>query len=257
MNIGKVLYATAFVSSMVGTSISANAADLPQSVPYLKAPIAYAPAPFSWTGFYVGGNLGAGWSQGNITDSFFGLNYSNPSNNAAFLGGGQVGANYQMGIFVAGVEGDFDWLANNQNSGPGTAVAGTTLQASSNDRWVTTLAARFGVAVDRVLFYAKGGGGWVGNGNFTITNVPTGASASYSNGNTNSGWLAGGGVEWAFARNWSVRLEYDYLGLNNQSFVIPATFPVAALAGDTFSTRNRDIQMATVGLNYHFNWGGY
>jgi outer membrane immunogenic protein len=251
------LLATSAVIALVSISLNAQAADvLPPPPPVYKVP-AYAPPPFSWTGFYVGGNLGAGWSQGNITDSFFGLNYTNPSNNAAFLGGGQVGANYQMGMFVAGVEADFDWFANNQNSGPGTAVAGTTLQASSNDRWATTLAARFGVAVDRVLFYAKGGGGWVGNGNFTITNVPTGASASYSNGNTNSGWLVGGGVEWAIARNWSVRFEYDYLGLNNQSFVVPATFPVAALAGDTFSTRNRDIQMATIGINYLFNWGGY
>src|ERR1700683_4562967 len=156
MNIGKVLHTTVFVLSLVGMSIAANAADLPQPVPYQKAPIAYVPPPFSWTGFYVGGNLGAGWSEGNITDSFFGLNYTNPSNNAAFLGGGQVGANYQLGIFVTGVEADFDWLANNKNSGPGTAVAGTTLQAGWNHRGGPTLAARVCARWERVLFYAKG-----------------------------------------------------------------------------------------------------
>jgi outer membrane immunogenic protein len=232
--------------------MSAKAADLVSPRPVYKAPPAYTPA-FSWTGFYIGGNLGAGWSQGNVTDNFFGVNYTN-SSNAAFMGGGQVGGNYQIGQFVIGAEADFDWLANNQNSGPGVAVGGTTLQVSANDRWITTIAGRFGYAFDRVLIYGKGGGGWVGNNNFTVTNVPTGASVSFSNNNTNSGWLAGGGVEWAFANNWTARAEYDYLGLSNQSYTLPATFPVAALAGDTFSTHDRDVQMFTVGLNYLFNW---
>ena len=255
MNTRKLLYSTALASLLLGLPLAANAADLytpPPAAPvYTKAPLPV----FSWTGFYIGGNLGAGWSQGNVTDSFFGLNYTSNSN-AAFLGGGQVGANYQINSWVIGIEGDFDWLANNQNSGPGTPVAGTTLQVSSNDRWITTIAGRVGYAFDRVLIYGKGGGGWVGNNNFTVTNVPTGTSVAFSNSNTNSGWLAGAGVEWAFAQNWTVRAEYDFLGLSNQSYTLPATFPVAALRGDTFSTNNRDVQMFTVGVNYLFNWGG-
>jgi outer membrane immunogenic protein len=215
---------------------------------------AYAP-PFSWTGFYVGGNMGVGWPQGHVTDSFFGRTYGNSNNNAAFLGGGQIGANYQINRFVIGIESDFDWLANNQNSSPATSVGGTTLQVSSNDRWMTTVAGRVGYTFDRVLVYGKGGGGWVGNNNFTVTNVPTGASLAFSNGNTNSGWLAGGGVEWAFTNNWTVRAEYDYLGLSNRNYTLPTSFPVAALAGDTLSTSNRNVQMFTVGVNYLFNWG--
>ena len=73
-----------------------------------------------------------------------------------------------------------------------------------------------------MLIYGKGGGGWVGNNNFTVTNVPTGTSVVFSNSNTNSGWLAGAGVKWAFAQNWTVRAEYDFLGLSNQSYTIPA-----------------------------------
>jgi hypothetical protein len=92
----------------------ASAADLGRPLP--PAP-AYVPPPapvFSWTGFYIGGNLGAAWTQGDVSDSF-GNSFSN-SQKAVFAGGGQVGANYQFNWLVVGVEADFDWLANNSNS---------------------------------------------------------------------------------------------------------------------------------------------
>jgi outer membrane immunogenic protein len=252
-----VLRATAILALLVGTPFVAKAADLPAPAP-IRAPAAYVPPPppFSWTGFYVGGNLGAGWSSGNITDTLTGLNFSGTSN-ATFVGGGQFGGNYQIGAFVIGGEADFDWLSNNNNSGPGVTIpagplGGTTLRVSVNNRWETTLAVRAGWAINTVLLYAKGGGGWVGAGNFAITNVGTGGTLTVSNSNTNSGWLAGGGVEWAFLPNWTVRAEYDFLGLGNKSYtaVIPGT-PFA----DTFSTNNRSLQTFTVGVNYLFNWG--
>jgi outer membrane immunogenic protein len=61
-----------------------------------------------------------------------------------------------------------------------------------NNRWITTLAGRFGVTNDTWLFYGKAGGGWVGSDDLTITNTVTGASITVSNNNTNSGWLVGG-----------------------------------------------------------------
>src|ERR1700747_2377178 len=73
-----------------------------------------------------------------------------------------------------------------------THTAVGPFQFSANDRWITTLAARFGVAADNWLFYAKGGEGWVGVNNPTITNVNTGGSISVSNSNSQTGWLAGG-----------------------------------------------------------------
>jgi len=187
----KILKATGFVSLLLGTTLAANAADLPPAPPMApRAPVAYIPAApmFSWTGFYIGGNVGGGWSRGNVVDSLFGVNFNN-GNSASFLGGGQVGGNYQIGSFVVGAEADFDWFANNNNSGNGTTVVppggpATVLRASANDRWETTLAARFGYAWDRALFYGKAGGGWVGAGNFAVTNVGTGASVTVSNGNT-------------------------------------------------------------------------
>jgi outer membrane immunogenic protein len=84
-----------------------------------------------------------------------------------------LGPNYQFGSFVAGVEGDFDWFANNNNSATVTAF-GTTLTGGNNGRWLTTLTGRLGYAADHVLFCGKGGGAWVGSNNFTVTNVATG-----------------------------------------------------------------------------------
>ena len=235
----------------------ALAADLPPPMaPPPRAPAAYMPAPppFSWTGFYIGANLGAGWNHGNVMDSGFGVNWG-LNNSTTFVGGAQVGGNYQIGSFVLGVEGDFDWFANNNNSGGGVTttlpggVGATTLQGSSNGRWLTTLTGRAGFALDRVLFYAKGGGAWVGSNNFTLSNVPTGATVSFGNSNTNTGWTAGAGVEWAFWENVTARLEYDYVGLSNSSLTVPAGF---AIAPDVFSTSNRNISMVTVGINYLF-----
>jgi outer membrane immunogenic protein len=60
---------------------------------------------FSWTGFYIGGNVGAGWGRGDINDTVGLMNFAT-SNNASFIGGGQIGGNYQIGAFVIGAEAD-------------------------------------------------------------------------------------------------------------------------------------------------------
>ena len=249
--------------ALIAASGAAFAADLPPAPPAPpRAPAAYVPAilpVYNWTAFYIGGNLGAAWTSGKFSDSQ-GFSWSN-SQQATFTGGGQVGAQYQFSWAVLGVEADFDWLANNKNSGNAAVTPIGPIQVSANNRWMTTLAARFGVAADNWLFYAKGGGGWVGVGNPTITNVVTGGSISVSNSNSNSGWLAGAGVEWGFAPNWSARLEYDYLGLSNQSRTVTGTIPdgvagCTTVAGcplaDTLTQNSRNVQTFTVGINYLF-----
>jgi outer membrane immunogenic protein len=232
---------------------AAMAADMrPAPAPvYTKAPM-MAPA-FSWSGFYIGGNIGGAWSHGDVTDSLFGLNFSNGNNNGVFIGGGQVGLNYQISNFVIGAEADFDWAANNNNNGNGVVVPGVgTFRVNSNNNWISTAAARFGVAYEHWLFYGKAGGGWVGNTGFTVTNVGTGASFSSSNNSTTTGWLVGGGVEWAFSNNWSAKIEYDFLGLSGQTFNSTGV----VLAGDRFSTSNPNIQMVKFGVNYRFGMIG-
>jgi len=247
-----LLISTAILTLVSGSAMAADMTPAPAPV-YSKAPI-MAPV-FSWTGFYIGGNLGGAWAHHNVTDTLLGLNFSNGTNNGVFIGGGQVGGNYQFSNFVIGVEGTFDWASNNNNATTGVVVpvgplAGNTIQVTSNNTWISTLAGRFGVAYDRVLFYGKGGGAWVGNSSFTVTNVTTGASITGSNSNTTSGWLAGAGIEWAFANNWTVKFEYDYIGLSGRTFTVPVGSPF--LVGDTFTTGSNNIQMATVGVNFLF-----
>jgi outer membrane immunogenic protein len=247
----RLFRAAALASATLAISGIAHAADLGRPPPPPPPQPVFVPPPvFNWTGFYIGGNAGVAWTQGDLNDSF-GNSFSN-SQNAVFAGGGQIGGNFQINWLVVGVEADFDWLANNNNSSNAVTIPNGALQVSANDRWITTLAARAGVAYNNWLFYAKGGGGWVGVNNFTLTNVATGASISGSNSNSNSGWLAGAGIEWGFAPNWTAKIEYDFLGLNNQTFTVPAGAPF--LVGDVITTTNRDVQTLTVGFNYLFNW---
>src|SRR5499433_1044225 len=121
--------------------VPAIAADLPTKAP--PAPV-YAPPPFTWTGFYVGGNIGGAWRNDNFSDTLSGLNFSNGNNNGVFIGGGQLGFNWQVSNFVLGFEWDIDGAANNNNAGIVFIPAVGTIQVTSNNRWITTLAARFG-----------------------------------------------------------------------------------------------------------------
>ena len=164
------------------------------------------------------------------------------SNLDGWLGGGQVGFNYQMGSFVCGVEGTLDWNSLNSTTGGIITAAGPAFQVAANTTWVSTAAARFGFAADRALFYGKAGGGWVGN-NATVTNLATGASASTSN--TNSGWLLGAGVEYAFTPNWTAKVEYDYLGLSAWT----AASPVGVF--DAVNVK-RQLNIVMGGINYKF-----
>ena len=243
-------YLSAFIIA-IALPATALAADLPaRPAPAPMMPVAVT---YNWTGFYIGGNIGGAWRGNNgWTDSNFALAWNN-DNSGAFIAGGQLGVNYQVNNFVFGVEWDFDWAANSDRGGIGTVVPGIgPVTITANDRWVSTLAARFGVAFDRMLIYAKGGGGWVGNSGVTISNA-VGGAVTVGGSNSNTGWLVGGGIEWAFAPNWSTKLEYDYLGLSSRTFTVAGGAPF--LAGDVFTTGNRNISMVKLGVNYLFNWG--
>jgi outer membrane immunogenic protein len=237
-----------------GATSAARAADLPAPAPI--PPPVYAPPVYNWTGFYIGGNLGAAWrglSGSNFSDTI-GSTFTAPTN-VQFMGGGQVGGNYQFwGGVVIGAEAMFDWLPNTANT-PITATApdGTAaFLGTINNRWLTTATGRLGYAWDRVLLYGKGGGAWVGASNpgISIGGVP--ATLTSSN-NSDFGWTAGFGLEWAFWNNWSLRAEYDYIGLNNQTFTVapgPSIF-----SGDVITFNNRNISIMTAAVNYKF--GGW
>jgi outer membrane immunogenic protein len=241
---------------VVGTASAALPADL--TTPAGVAPGPYAPAiPYNWTGLYVGGNLGVGWNGGSFSDSIG--NTLSLSSSALFLGGAQVGLNYQFnGGLVVGAEADFDWLTNTASSSntivlqnPVGTPTGSSASLSVGNRWLTTAVGRLGYAWDRVLFYGKGGGALVGsNGpNLIIDGAPIGIATS----NGRWGFTGGVGIEWAFAANWSARFEYDFVGLN-QTFTVPVSAG-GLPAGDQFTGNTRNIQLVNAGINYKF--GGW
>jgi outer membrane immunogenic protein len=251
----------AFAAVLAFIGGQALAADLPPPPPMPRAPATYIPVvpPYNWTGFYIGGNLGAGWTtSGGVSDTLGSTFTSN--NNAQFLGGGQVGVNYEFwGGVVVGAEAMFDWLPNNSNTitatAPATAPGGAgTASLSINNRWITTATGKLGYAWDRVLFYGKGGGAWVGSSSPGITTAG-GVPLTLSNTNSNLGWTAGLGVEWAFWNNWSARAEWDYIKLNSQTFTASGVVGTTPFAGDVFNNNNRQINMFTAGVNYKFGWG--
>jgi opacity protein-like surface antigen len=222
----KVLLTSAAVFGLLGAS--ALASDLPTKAPINKTPIA-AP-PYNWSGFYVGANFGAGWTNGslNIPDNNF---YGGITE---FIGGVQAGYNFQAGHFLLGVEGDFDLATFNHPDLPAPTLG------SVSNHWMSTVAGRVGLVNDRWLVFAKLGGGWVHSS--ATVNLP--GSPSWEGSSTNGGWLIGGGIEYGFKAHWTVKLEYDYLALSNWN---SATVPAVGLS--------RDVQMVKFGANYKFESG--
>jgi outer membrane immunogenic protein len=168
--------------------VSAKAADLG---PAIAPSVPYVVPTFNWTGFYIGPNIGAGWENFNITDTLTGLSFGS-NTRSAFIGGGQVGFNYQVSpFFVLGAEGFFDGIASNNNTGIGVVIPRVGLVTTSvQPDWVSTVAGRIGFTgpgFDHWLFYAKGGGGW-------IQASPTINTARQPSANPEplvAGWLAG------------------------------------------------------------------
>src|ERR1700740_1614666 len=147
----KILVASVALLAL-GTT-TAGAADMAVKA----APPPLLPPVFSWTGVYIGANIGGAWAHDGLHDTLFLSNFNNASN-GVFIGGGQIGGNYQIGQFVIGGEWDFDGVANNNNN-TGVFTPAGFIVVNNNDRWITTVAARFGWAIDHWLVYGKAGGG--------------------------------------------------------------------------------------------------
>jgi outer membrane immunogenic protein len=221
------------------------AADLAVKAP---AMIPAVPAPFSWTGCHIGGHIGGAFSDDTSTGA---LGVSRSHNSAGFVGGGQIGCDYQFAPgWVLGVEGRAAWTSlKGSNAGiVRFPAAGVTVPAQftvSND-FLASATARLGYSfVDRWLFYVKGGAAWTDEKvDIAFTNL-RGIAVDPSTSTTRTGWTVGTGVEWAFAPNWSATLEYDYYDFGSKGLTLTA--PVV-----TVSSFKDTIHAVTAGVNYHF-----
>ncbi len=218
----------------------AQAADLPPAppTPAPTAPVAYAPQTYNWSGVYVGGNIGGGYSNSWWSDPITG-GHDN-FNSWGFLGGGQIGANAQFNRLVVGLEGDFDWT---DITNKGTDSIGEALNA--NVQWTSTVTGRVGAAFDRLLVYGKGGLA-LAQDQSSLTDL---AGNSATDSLLRTGWTVGAGLEYALDDNWSAKIEYDYLGFGKQSM----TFTTPTETVNTNAGLN--VQEIKAGLNYRFNFG--
>jgi outer membrane immunogenic protein len=228
----------------------AFAADVPARGPVGAPPVAPSPYPYpfpysslyyyNWTGFYVGGNLGVAWDTSALTDDFFGANFGTSS--SGFVGGGQIGYNWQISPqFVVGVEWMLDGTSISSDSGTFVGLSGIPFAANERIDWVTTLAARFGWTANNWLFYGKAGGGWVHESE-TLINFTN--PFAISNSDTRGGWLLGVGIEYGFAPRWTARVEWDHIGLSDETIG-------GFTAGDAVIL-SRHFDMLTFGVNYRF-----
>jgi opacity protein-like surface antigen len=202
----------------------------------MPVPPPYIPPLYNWSGFYVGANLGGAWNDTTLNDSFTGFQIGNSS--SGVIGGGQLGYNWQSGPLMLGAEWMFD----------GTSLSASRtvgfLQGAANTNWLTTFAGRLGWVSNNWLFYGKGGGGWA-DASVTLTNLANGTQLS--NSHTSAGWLAGAGIEYGITPNWTLKFEYDYLGMNTWT----ANSTLFAPNADRVSVKP-NIQTFIVGANFKF-----
>jgi outer membrane immunogenic protein len=248
-----------------------------------------AAVPYTWTGCYVGGHVGAGWDRTTYSDPgtsiaavppFIpaGLNQNfapagaafSARSPAAFLGGVQAGCDYQFAShWVIGIGGDFSWtnLGSVTNDPFFGGKNGNPVAFSARTDDIATITGRVGYAWDRVLFYGKGGAAFA-HDKYTQTNSSAINNAIFGCDNGGGplvgcttagsadrwGWTAGVGVEWAFATNWSAMIEYDHYGFDTKTIsmnVINNSFAVTPANLNV----GHDIDVVKVGINYRWSPG--
>jgi outer membrane immunogenic protein len=251
----RALLATA---AFIGLAGSAFAADLPNT----KGPPVFAPPPppvFTWTGFYVGGQVGYEWGRtvGDLyTDPGVYIEHLPGYDASGIVGGLHAGYNYQISQFVLGIEGDVEGSSYN---GTGADPGGIAPFTSYTTRIPVqgSIRGRVGFAWDRVLFYATGGAEFADIRNtYTTPGLPPVVGIaflpgfppgydSFSSGRV--GWTVGGGVEYAFDPNWSIRAEYRYTDFGGFNEYLVNTYP-----GDYVHLHVYDNEVE-VGFSYKFD----
>jgi outer membrane immunogenic protein len=291
----KLLLTTAALGAL---AMPAMAADIAPA-PVYKAP---PPVPVlcNWCGFYAGLNAGYAWTEENSINSVGSLPFASTAiaaaapaaavagassniavgNSNGFIGGGQIGYNFQTNYWVYGIEADFQGLSG-KGSGASSNVVGiagfpgtnvnTSLTASESVQWLGTVRGRLGYTVTpSLLVYGTGGLAYgEANSSAAIAQQITGPAATGANGpygsaasisSTRAGWTAGGGAEWLINRNWTAKLEYLHYDLGSATYsssmsnLATGVVPVGTLlytVGNTYSTKFAG-DIVRVGVNYKF-----
>lgn len=210
-----LLAATAFGSA------AAQAADMPVKGPFYKAPPLLM---YNWSGCYIGGHAGAGWSRTEWTNTVDTTLFGDLSpgegftqNASGFVGGGQVGCNYQVNQFVFGIEGTFSGTSIKKSLTNNVFGAGFDDVFENRISSIFTVTGRIGYAFNNWLPYIKGG--YAGaNNKFSVSDSVGANQGSGSETKWHNGWTIGAGVEYGLTQNWIIGLEYDYIGLQTKNY---------------------------------------
>lgn len=258
------------ISLLALLSVPAAAADMPMKAPAVQAPPV---AVYNWTGFYIGGHAGYGWGDAashiDWSDPVFAGGPSPPAipadyskNTSGFIGGGQIGWNYQTGNLVVGVEADLSYANFKDDISLGGLLANFngasfTYSESQRLRWFGTTRARIGFTpVSNWLIYATGGfafGKVNAETHLTFIDNLGVTSAQYHGAasTTKSGWTIGGGAETALVgSNWTAKLEYLYYDLGTVEVLGVQTPLLSTLV----TVNDQDVRghIVRLGLNYKF-----
>jgi outer membrane immunogenic protein len=185
----------------------------------LAATPALAQAPiFNWTGFYAGANLGGAWARQSIAEAPGGIGWfttSSSNDSSGVIGGVQAGQNWQVNNVVYGVEADIDFSSASDRT---VISAANAVTHDSKLTALATLRGRVGIAADRTLFFVTAGGAY-GRLKGEIVDPPNGFVANRDS--SAWGWVAGGGIEHAFANNWTARVEFLHARLGSDTVPVP------------------------------------
>jgi outer membrane immunogenic protein len=181
----------------------------------------------------------------------------------AFIGGGQIGYNYAFNSLVAGIEADFSGFDIRANKIPASSKAdwGSDTRISVEMNWLSTVRGRLGVTLDRWLIYGTGGAafsdGEYRNHDFCSKVPLCGGGLIDAIGDMDTGWTAGGGAEFAWRPNWTVKAEYLFVSFDGQDYPGTAHYlPPRGPQNFRFSASSTEFNIVRIGLNYKFG-GSY
>ena len=239
---------TLLTAAVAIAASQAWAADLPRKAPAYAPP---PPPPMTWTGCYLGANIGGAFGRLELDGPLGG---SASSDGSGFAGGGQIGCDYQFsGGWVIGIRNMFDGTSNSRDRTFTVATAtGTGFgTVDFHNRWFDTLTGRLGYAVSPAwLFYAQGGAAW-SKVSADLTVVAPGFVGTASGSSNKTGWTAGGGIEWMFAPHWSAFLEGNYMDFGSNDRTVFTPVATVCAAGCVFSAK-ATAATVLVGVNYRF-----
>lgn len=243
-NQSKLFCTVAAAAVLIGLNGAAFAADLPVKARPLP-PIVAAP---DWSGFYVGGHVGYGWSKMTGEESG-GDQFTGPLHLNGALVGVHGGYNWQVRQWVFGVEGDLSGAFGNSwgkevctTDDLNCRFSGSASMLHGQLSGLASIRGRLGWAFDRTLIYATGG---LALGNYR--GFVTSGSSINPISKTVAGGVVGAGIEWKYKPNLSLRLEGLHYMFNNT-----VTNVGSEASGEGFF-KIHSADVIRVGASYHFN----